>query len=556
MSKQGDIDEDASHRTYTAPYTSRHPVPNIRAYEENQGKQQAEENAHMTSEGDNQEETRLQALIGAAKAHLHIQDSSKADGFDQEEFYHSENRNAQKPLSQKGSINETSQESLETKGQQDPLGADKIKNAKNTSESVANELDPRQKRKNMKHMQRDAASREVTDPITHLPILIHDSTSNELTKVPENLLPDGSGHQSSTQFDTESNHLEHERKELQQEHSSLEKLFPPPDFEVLREEFANVYKLAFTFGLGSILIISIVLLIGSQLVSLYLANRKKDSLSMSSVRLIASQMILLVFGLVMGSGLIWFIRGWISKKIDDVWENQVWETARKQEQKDADTSAPESTQWLNSLLASIWALINPDLFTSLADKLEDVMQASLPKLVRMISVEDLGQGSESIRILGIRCLPTGAAAKDVSVSGKIKSSAKKGENDRKVPGEGVIDDSSKTDRRNKDQNTNHDKETEGSQENVAEGMEAEEGDFVNIEIAFSYRASSTGKSLKVKSKNAHLYLAFYLPGGLRLRKLPSFLCETMSTSDCSLAFFGLCLSGSAPYAKTDRRCPT
>ncbi len=33
------------------------------------------------------------------------------------------------------------------------------------------------------------------------------------------------------------------------------------------------------------------------------------------------------------------------------------------------------------------------------------MQASLPKLVRMVSVEDLGQGSESFRILGVRWLP-------------------------------------------------------------------------------------------------------------------------------------------------------
>lgn len=63
---------------------------------------------------------------------------------------------------------------------------------------------------------------------------------------------------------------------------------------------------------------------------------------------------------------------------------------------------------------------------------------------------------------------------------------------------------------------------EDDQEDVAEGMEAEEGDFVNLEVAFSYRASSSGKSLKVKSKNAHIYLAFYLPGGIRLRTLRLF----------------------------------
>jgi hypothetical protein len=42
------------------------------------------------------------------------------------------------------------------------------------------------------------------------------------------------------------------------------------------------------------------------------------------------------------------------------------------------------------------------------------------------------------------------------------------------------------------------------------------GDFVNLEIALAYRARSSGKSLKLKAKNAHLYLKFYLPGGVAL----------------------------------------
>jgi hypothetical protein len=34
---------------------------------------------------------------------------------------------------------------------------------------------------------------------------------------------------------------------------------------------------------------------------------------------------------------------------------------------------PESTQWLNSLLSSVWPLVNPELFTSLADMLKRMM---------------------------------------------------------------------------------------------------------------------------------------------------------------------------------------
>lgn len=188
---------------------------------------------------------------------------------------------------------------------------------------------------------------------------------------------------------------------------------------------------------------------------------------------------------------------------------------------------PESTQWLNSLLASVWSLINPELFTSLADTLEDVMQASLPKLVRMVSVEDLGQGNESIRILGVRWLPTGAATRNVSEDGHVKPEKAQGGSDRKVPGQGEVDANARSDEggeHNTDKESDTPKEDtkEGGEEpNIAEGMEAEEGDFVNVEVAFSYRASSSGKSIKTKSKNAHLYLAFYLPGGIRFRKSQS-----------------------------------
>ena len=148
-----------------------------------------------------------------------------------------------------------------------------------------------------------------------------------------------------------------------------------------------------------------------------------------------------------------------------------------------------------------------------------VMQASLPKFVRMVSVEDLGQGSEAIRILGVRWLPTGAAAKSVKVNGAIESDSKE-ENDRTVPGQGELEDDAKSEgsqqSKSKEPKEN-DKEEEGEEQGIAEGMEAEEGDFVNVEIAFSYRASS-GKGLKKKAKNAHLYLAFYLPGALKFRK--------------------------------------
>ena len=151
-----------------------------------------------------------------------------------------------------------------------------------------------------------------------------------------------------------------------------------------------------------------------------------------------------------------------------------WEAARIQEQQTADSPIPESTQWLNSLLSSVWSLINPDLFTSLADTLEDVMQASLPKSVRMISVEDLGQGSEAIRILGVRWLPTGAAARSVSIDGQVKPVREQQDSDRKVPGEGEINGDTASDEQG-EKTQDNEKNEDDDEENIAEGLEAEEG---------------------------------------------------------------------------------
>jgi len=53
-------------------------------------------------------------------------------------------------------------------------------------------------------------------------------------------------------------------------------------------------------------------------------------------------------------------------------------------------------------------------------------------------------------------------------------------------------------------------------------MEAEDGDFVNVEVAFAYRPS-TGKGVKSRAKHAHLLLAFYLPGNIKLREYLLFI---------------------------------
>ena len=125
------------------------------------------------------------------------------------------------------------------------------------------------------------------------------------------------------------------------------------------------------------------------------------------------------------------------------------------------------------------------------------MQASLPSMVRMVAVEDLGQGSEALRILGVRWLPTGGAARSVGSDGNLKSP-----------------DQEKGDRTVERSDNDGDGQEDQPEQDT---MEAEDGDFVNVELAFAYRPS-TGKGIKSRAKHAHLLLAFYMPGNIKIRK--------------------------------------
>ena len=534
MSSNDNFDENASRRAYGTPYTHQQKVPNIHEYRERQQERQAVSEATVPEKGEDEAANgeEHEGILDAAKRRLHLESGGKDERVDEQNPYGSQNRNIDPAAEQsrRASNDHQGSNSEGPKDEPDQLGdggrkgsqgskADGGSVLQDTSEAIDNALDPKQKRRNMKHMKRDHAAREVTDPVTHLKVTIHDTTSKEIEEVPENEPPAGSLPRSATGGSAKAkskSQLEKESREQQAEHRGMEKLFPPPKFDSAKEELARLYSLALTVGLSTVLLTTILLLAGS----LVMTGRSKAPKTWQDI--LFSSSLVLATSATVGGAIIWPLQGWLKNRVKSIWEDELWQTAREQEQETVYAPVPESTQWLNSTLSSIWPLINPDLFASLADTLEDVMQASLPKLVRMVSVDDLGQGSEAIRILGIRWLPTGAAAKNVSQDGKIKDGKTK-ESDRMVPGRGEVDNDEKPgDGEEHKPNEQEDgKQEEGEEQNIAEGMEAEEGDFVNVEVGFSYRASSSGKSLKLKSKNAHIFLAFYLPGGVKFRK-PSF----------------------------------
>jgi hypothetical protein len=538
-----DIENESTRATrrYGKGYSDRHPVPTIQGYRHHQDEikeqEQQADNVISGDEGqDSEDPSKPKKAFSAVKA---IAKGEDQQGGNQQEPYPTSSRNdANRPLRE----DRTDQSQHDPRQDASTKGADTGKHddgqqqgGKSATETAAGHLDPKQKRKDMKKIKRHGGGREVTDPVTHMQTLIRDMTDKDLAAAPNNESEPGSHHRNMTGGANKSaDQLDSEHTELRKGLSGMQKLFPPPDFHDTKKEMMRIYRLALRAGLGSISIIAVFgLVVISALQSPAPTPKSTDNKAVGSKwfgrehDLTASPnswlwswlwiTLTLAGTLAMALGVTIGLSHWLKNKVDSIFEDETWDASRDQEAKSGESEAelPESVAWLNSLLASVWPLINPSMFDSLKDMLEDVMQASLPKLVRMVSVDDMGQGSEAFRILGIRWLPTAAAGQSVDLQGKLtpandkKKSAK--DNDRSGSGEAQMDEAGAADN---SQGASDDKQKEQEQQATQEGLEAEEGDFVNMELAFAYRARSHGKSIRARAKQAHLYLKFYLPGGI------------------------------------------
>lgn len=499
MSDQAGSDTQNRDRRFTAPYTAKHPVPTVQRFRRRQNDQGSESDAGDKSDASGHEDGHALDRVRRPVKKMLGKENREASG----DPYPTTNENeAEEPSSQNDS--ETSRDAVSGRNTPDSNGEKASDSAAPNNEDdepsfhqQIEGMDPRQKRKAFKKMERNTGGKEVTDPVTHLRIVQKDATDKDLAAAAKNEPAAGTEPHTLTGLAGASKSDEqfsHEEEALQETHSGMQQLFPPPHLHETQAELARLYSDALFWAVIIISALTAITLICS-----ILLIERKDSLTGSLI-----STILPVFAVIGFSSLAiaLLIPTWLKNRTEAVWEEKIWTSANNQERKKS-LKAPESTQWLNSLLASIWPLINPDLFTSLVDTLEDVMQASLPKLIRMISIEDLGQGSEAFRILGVRWLPTGAAARSVASDGELKPQGKQ-QNDRVAPGEGSVE------------NDNDTKDRSENEQEIAEGMEAEQGDFVNLELAFAYKARTSGKSLKKKSQNAHLLLKFYLPAGIAI----------------------------------------
>ncbi|KAI1149828.1 hypothetical protein F4825DRAFT_35287 [Nemania diffusa] len=496
-------DDAAPNRVHGGPHSGKHPIPTVQGYRQHRKELdhqvQDEEQAQRGPEDD----SKPKRAYNSAKAIFKDEDTEPKSRHDP---YPSANLNDVKSPRQSASGEDTPKANgTEPASQQDleeTTGSPKRKKRKtgeiSATEAVVGTFDPKEKRKAMKNKKRHGEGREVTDPITHLPIIIHDQTAKDLDSVPENELEPGADHTTATGPEGASKSeqaLQTERETIQRAHNGMKRVFPPPNFESTRQELSTVYQKAVSTGvclMGLLAALAVVL-----------------PTSFYIIPILAGLGAMTVLG--MGK--------WVNKKTNDIFDDETWDAARREEQAIVknDEELPESVNWLNSLIRSIWPLVNPDLFASLVDQIEDVMQASLPKAIKMVSVDDMGQGSESIRILGVRWLPTGAASQSVESDGQLRKSKESSKSDRtdSQQSQGMESEGSPADGINSSEDGNP-KQQEQEEVDLREGMEAEEGDFINLELALAYRSRTSSKSLNSKAKNAHLYLKFYLPGGIAI----------------------------------------
>ncbi|KAJ5544997.1 hypothetical protein N7535_006614 [Penicillium sp. DV-2018c] len=132
---------------------------------------------------------------------------------------------------------------------------------------------------------------------------------------------------------------------------------------------------------------------------------------------------------------------------------------------------PESVEWVNSFLAIMWGLVNPEMLTPVADTIEDIMQVSAPKVVENVRIAEISQGNNPLRILSMRALP------DEHVQ-ELKDSVHEENMKNKDPQEAAA---------------------------------AEEGgSYYNMEASFAYHAKPTDQTASSKARNMHMQLVFYL----------------------------------------------
>ncbi|TLD35154.1 C2 domain protein [Venturia nashicola] len=99
---------------------------------------------------------------------------------------------------------------------------------------------------------------------------------------------------------------------------------------------------------------------------------------------------------------------------------------RKVERTEAKTEklryVPESVEWMNTLVETLWDTLQQDFFDNIASQINDTIKPYIPKSVpATVKITELGHGSQSLRVLSMRSLPDSEFGHLVPAHGLDKS---------------------------------------------------------------------------------------------------------------------------------------
>ncbi|KAF9267810.1 hypothetical protein L218DRAFT_984691 [Marasmius fiardii PR-910] len=271
----------------------------------------------------------------------------------------------------------------------------------------------------------------VTDPITHRPVVVHDRTDIELERIPPSHVAKEQDREAQEQADAL------ERAVDEELHKGW---WPDASGTERRLRTQAALTAGISAGCGGFVSLSL-----SRFLSWSFGARS----GAIWVDLLIGSLGSVILALGTGGVVFYYGQDTRPQKVEEKQDQKSTRWSKKSPQKH-----PETAAWLNSVLDTLWPIVNPALFTPLSDMLEDALQATLPKLIHGVRVADLGQGSESVRIIGMRWLDGGDS-------------------------------------------------------------DVDEGDFVNLEVAVSYRSHSKATP-NDQSGCIHLLTQFWLPGGMVL----------------------------------------
>jgi hypothetical protein len=374
-SAQEDFSEEAGRRDYKAPHSGKHQIPTIQKYREHRSALDDQEKQAEEAQHSDEDDSKPKRAIESVKAIFKNEDKTNTQG----ESYPTANRNTNEVDREPGEHDSSlpgapsADDGLDEANKQngDKSKGNNGKKELTATEKAAGTLDPKQKRKEMKHNKRDDGGRVVTDPVTHLPLVIRDSTVKDMKRAPENEPAAGGFQHTSTGLSgasKSSTQLDKEDHELQEDYEGMQKLFPPPAFDDAKAELFRTFQLALSVGVGSILVLAtmVVMLVlyvgaGTYHGSSTGASSWDGSLQGQSNAIFIPLALSIAVALGLGIVLMFTIRGWLGKRVEDIWADEVWDAARAEENKLNETEGrlPESVAWMNGVLASVWPLINP-----------------------------------------------------------------------------------------------------------------------------------------------------------------------------------------------------